>query len=154
MDVARLRIDTSGLAERADGDGVVRLGEGEDGDINPLARTSLRPTGRVLRLGVDDERSAVALARLTPPVLDWLAASEATWADDARLSEIAEILDADDDIYAASINVAADATVEVALDGAGPPAIAFGVAYAGVGDTQRTSFASATTCRSACFDAM
>lgn len=142
VDVAALDADRMPPDDAADADGVIRLGSGEDGTFDIVNRTKLRPLGEPLRIAVDDDRGMVAVSGSTPAVLAWAGGPGASWADHPDLALVAELLDEDERVYAAAVWLLAPGSPDpVTLQELTASPRAFGVAFSGSGDDQRTTWA-------------
>ena len=150
FDALVLRRDLAALDAAAGDDSIIDLGTGADGERNIDERTMARPIGRPLRIGVDSERSMVAVSGRTPAVTSWLSGDGVMMAGDSDLSAAAAVLDTDDDLYSAEFTVAprnADDESGPAWRGERPESdfpiveafttMAWG--RSGTGDTQRTT---------------
>jgi hypothetical protein len=79
-------------------DGVVRVGEGEDGETNPAGSTAARPLGAPLSMAAEDGR--LALGSSGDDVAEWLDKEPATLAEEDHLRAIAVVLDEADAVSA------------------------------------------------------
>ncbi|GEM_PF-2187309 len=99
INVFRLRSDMSELANRAPSEGIIDVGSGDDFDTEFEPFLQLRPDGVPLRVGVDQDRSTVAISPSTPAVRSWLSRGSAM-AEQANAHELALALDRTGDLYA------------------------------------------------------
>ncbi|HEX7134503.1 MAG TPA: hypothetical protein VF228_18155 [Iamia sp.] len=72
-------------------DGVVRIGEGEDGETDPAGATAARPLGTPLSMAAEDGRLAVGSSG--DDVAAWLDGEPATLAEEDDLRGVAAVLD-------------------------------------------------------------
>jgi hypothetical protein len=140
------------LANRASSEDIIDVGLGDDFDTEFEPFSRLRPDGVPLRIGVDQDRSTVAISPSTPAVRSWLGRDSAM-AEQADAHELALALDRTGDLYAVQMAFG-DFEMRPSLfdteRGAGfgiddivitEPFTALGVGWSGIGDTQRTSIA-------------
>lgn len=102
-DVGEDTLTDAGL--EPDEDGVVSVGNGEDGETDPDAASAARPIGAPVRMAADGDRLAASSS--TDAVADWVDGDPETLADRDDLRAVAAALD-DADALSAYITTALD----------------------------------------------
>lgn len=129
-------------------DNLLQVGEGEAGERRIKDRTTLRPIGRPLFVGLDPERDAVAVAVGADLVTAWLDADESLMTSSTGLVDVAEQLDRVDGLIGFQIFRRDFSTASLAAAGADDsvlddfaiidrPFSQLGIGWSGIGASRR-----------------